>query len=777
MRKRILSVVITAVMVLSSFTAVFAADYDGIKPLKTAEGLLDQLNADAGADIFDKAQHEEQLAALKAINDNFDTLAASADWSDYIDTVYTNREVPYIENYMKTLALAEANPESQIATQLAAVDAQYDTAGDSLKESFAQLQNYKTEMQTVFENNRAALNDYTLTDAQIKEYILMPTKLVYHVIFSELGAGNEDADNMEYNYSTSWLGDDHAKKLYAMLFGEALTSELASDEDNAGVVSQVKEYMGTSAGLSYINSQLSNVFVADEEDFVTAVYKMIGDVLYKAYEGETVQADIQMLFGGNGVTGAFEYGMKALDTDCSAANVILNLFLSQYVQTQIDGKTLTTITSATTIGSKTRETLEDNSTIKFIPENIFDEYGIGSDSGVRENLSYRTSWFKLVCYAEDSANPGTFIDNSEYVTCSGSSFNVEKKDTSKGSEYPAYLVLYRKAVDDTNNTFIESYPITVVNKVKTSPRGNGGGTTRYTLSYESNGGTQYTKEYYSKGKTVELTKKPVKDGYTFDGWHLDKELTKDATTVIMSNDVTVYAAWVEAAGADIPDKLNGKDHFAYVIGYPEGDVRPQANITRAEAVTILFRLLNDDVREANLATENNFADVNEGDWFNTAVSTLAALDIVNGRTETEFMPNEYITRAEFAAIFARFSEEEYSVADEFTDVQGHWAEDEIHEAAAYGWIMGYEDNSFRPNQRITRAEAMTLINRVLKRIPETAEDLHADMVKWTDNSNETAWYYVAIQEATNSHEYEMKNNVNEKWTKVTENRDWTEYEK
>ncbi len=312
--------------------------------------------------------------------------------------------------------------------------------------------------------------------------------------------------------------------------------------------------------------------------------------------------------------------------------------------------------------------------------------------------------------------------------------------------------------------------------------GGGGVTIRYTLTYETNGGNEIAKETYNSGVTVKLTKVPVKDGYVFEGWHLDEALTEDVTEVKMTKNITVYAAWVEdngnaGNGHETPGSLNGEDHFAYVVGYPDGTVRPNDNISRAEVTAIFFRLLKpDEVRDNNLTTENNFNDVNDGDWYNTAISTMAKLGIVNGRTEESFVPNAFITRAEFAAICARFDGSEFEVVDNFTDVAGHWAEDEIHEAAAHGWIRGYEDGTFKPDQFITRAEAMTMINRVLNRVPETVDDLLDNMIKWPDNSDETAWYYLPVQEATNSHDYDMKNHIYEKWTALREVTDWTKYE-
>ena len=228
---------------------------------------------------------------------------------------------------------------------------------------------------------------------------------------------------------------------------------------------------------------------------------------------------------------------------------------------------------------------------------------------------------------------------------------------------------------------------------------------------------------------------------------------------------------------DVPTGLNGDDHYAYIVGYPDSTVRPQDGITRAEVATIFFRLLTDETRNANSTKTNSYSDVAEGAWYNHAVSTLSAMGIVKGDSQGKFNPNAPITRAEFAAIAARFDDKANTTAVDFSDIASHWAKNEISAAANNGWINGYTDGTFRPNNKITRAEAMTLVNRVLKRLPETAEDLHNDMIKWSDNSDTSAWYYLAVQEATNSHYYDLKENKYEKWSKLRETRDWTELEK
>lgn len=230
----------------------------------------------------------------------------------------------------------------------------------------------------------------------------------------------------------------------------------------------------------------------------------------------------------------------------------------------------------------------------------------------------------------------------------------------------------------------------------------------------------------------------------------------------------------ETTPTKVPALLNGSNHFAYVVGYKDGNVRPQGNITRAETAAIFFRLLKEEVRSENLSKHNDFADVTEDSWYNTAVSTMAGMNILKGRTATGFVPQAPITRAEFAAICARFDSGKAEENNSFTDISGHWAEKEIERAATLGWVSGYTDGSFHPDAPITRAEAMTLINRVLCRMPETKADLLDSMTKWPDNQP-GAWYYLAVQEATNSHTYEQKDSKYETWTALTAEPDWSKY--
>lgn len=220
--------------------------------------------------------------------------------------------------------------------------------------------------------------------------------------------------------------------------------------------------------------------------------------------------------------------------------------------------------------------------------------------------------------------------------------------------------------------------------------------------------------------------------------------------------------------------LNYDDHYAYMIGYDDGLVHPGKEITREEAATIFFRLLSDESREIYLSKTNSFTDVESTRWSNCAISTLTGAGIITGKTATTFEPSSPITRAELVVIASRFTAIEYAGSDLLSDIGGHWAQAELNNAANKGWISGYDGSLFLPDRNITRAEAVTLINNVLNRKINSNQSV--DWVTWDDNV-EGSWYYMAIQEASNSHHYERGADGFETWTSMRENRDWTEFER
>lgn len=286
------------------------------------------------------------------------------------------------------------------------------------------------------------------------------------------------------------------------------------------------------------------------------------------------------------------------------------------------------------------------------------------------------------------------------------------------------------------------------------------------LTYDPNGGSvQNPNHIYRFGETAVLDETAFREGYTFTGWYDKPAGGTQLTSVYMNSDKTVYAGWEKTS---VPPMLNGDDHSAYVKGYPDGTVKPGKNITRAEVTMIFYRLLKPEVRSAYHATTNQFTDVKSSDWFNEAVSTMANLGIIKGRNETTFAPDAPITRAEYATICARFDNSIITEHALFNDISDHWAKSYIMRAAAIGWIRGYTDGSFKPNQQITRAESITLTNRVLQRLPQSHNDLLTGMISFPDNSDITSWYYLPIQEATNSHDYVIETDGREVWTAIRE---------
>lgn len=322
---------------------------------------------------------------------------------------------------------------------------------------------------------------------------------------------------------------------------------------------------------------------------------------------------------------------------------------------------------------------------------------------------------------------------------------------------------------------------------------------QYTLRFNANGGEGTMENLtYTHGQDQSLTKCGfTRAGYDFLGWATAADggvVYHDQQSLSITQDTTLYAIWKqqpnqggsggghhnsgsggtqEKPDETPPTTLNYTDHYAYIVGYEDGTIRPNGHITRAEAATVFFRLLTDEARDANLTDRSPYPDVSAGDWYNKAIATLSRMGILSGYEDGSFRPNATVTRAEFAAMAARFDTEAKPVDTPFTDLTGCWAADEIAEAYGKGWVNGYGDNTFRPNGPITRAEAVTLINRVLRRLPETDKDLLPDERTWPDNP-ETFWGYLALQEASNSHLYDRKSDGYETQTKILPPRDWSQ---
>ena len=376
-----------------------------------------------------------------------------------------------------------------------------------------------------------------------------------------------------------------------------------------------------------------------------------------------------------------------------------------------------------------------------------------------------------------NANGGTVDPTSETIT-KGSTLTLPTP-TRSGYRFDGWFTEKTGGtqVKANETTFDKDTTIYAHWTKKSSGGGSSSRDYDYTLRYVTNGGKSIASETKSKSwtKDYEDLPMPTRAGYRFDGWYYDSALKNEVTgdVKINSRTVTLYAGWT---GSSVPDSLNGEDHFAYVQGYADGTVRPNTPVTRAQVATILFRLLDESVRKEYLTENNTFTDVAPNYWANTAISTMANMGVFKGRTADRFDPNAPITRGEFAAVCARFDDSKVKTTETYSDINGYWAANEILRAAALGWVQGYQDGSYRPNNSITRAQVVTMINRVLCRMPEKNADLLKGMSSFTDCA-EDDWCYLAIQEATNSHDYKTKSgSIHEKWTDLNTAPDWSRFE-
>lgn len=301
----------------------------------------------------------------------------------------------------------------------------------------------------------------------------------------------------------------------------------------------------------------------------------------------------------------------------------------------------------------------------------------------------------------------------------------------------------------------------------------------HTLTFDTMGGSKIAPETVRHGLTVAKPKDPVNGGFLFDGWYTDKTYrTPYNFATPLTQDTTIYAKWflIVLPGVTVKKntpKLNTADHFAYVQGYPDGTVKPAGNITRAETAAILFRLMDEGSRKTYYSTTSGFRDVASGSWYNTYVATLNNAGVITDSSNGYFRPNEAITRAELAAMLAKFSETT-GAANYFNDVSArYWAANAIAICAKLGWINGYPDGTFRPDKNVTRAELMAMINRATGRAPKSADAFLPGMKTWIDNTADK-WYYLDVQEATNSHSYTVKGS--ETWTALTSDPNWSLYE-
>lgn len=400
-------------------------------------------------------------------------------------------------------------------------------------------------------------------------------------------------------------------------------------------------------------------------------------------------------------------------------------------------------------------------------------YATGTTATVKAN-GYTRNGYTFTGWNTKADGSGTPYKTGDWITMTGSVIlyaQWTRNSSHGGDDDDKYFFAIQKvdAQDGhaLNGAKFELYQLDkndrIVNRrvVKTTQQGNKSGIALFSVDNKNSYDGIW---YYAEVSAPE--------GYVLDRTEYEinhKDFSDSLSTAVK------YADTVRNYRGTTPDLLNDSDHFAYVIGYMDGNVRPYGLISRAETTTIFFRLLKDSVRDGNLLTSNTYTDVADDYWANIAISTMTGLGIVQGRSTTTFDPKAPITRAQFAAICARFDTGKSNGEQTFSDIQGHWAEKYIQRAAELGWIKGFEDGTFRPDTYITRAQAMTMINRVLNRIPEDESDLLPGMNVWPD-CKPGDWFYLTVQEATNSHDFKHKAGSYETWTGLNADPDWTRYE-
>lgn len=434
----------------------------------------------------------------------------------------------------------------------------------------------------------------------------------------------------------------------------------------------------------------------------------------------------------------------------------------------IEAKSATDTTALVQLTAALAEDAETthNSNVSDITDSI--KTVIAADSVVTDIIgkgAEKNSSERLYNFDVDTAEEMIYTFNDETMTGTLENGQISFQDAA-GRERA--LLTYRMG-DETNGNNEEVIKLTIRDAIAVNDKV----TLTYTVNLTDKNMASGSHTLYPNNQAT------LKHQTTAGAWH----------TKLFPLPVYNYSVSSGGGGSSSKPEVNRDDHYAYIVGYPEDyqtgkptqdknrwPVKPQNNITREEAATIFFRLLTDESRERAWSTFNSFPDVADSRWSNNAVSTIYKAEIISGYPNGTFRPASKITRAEFATIAARFSDKEYDSNENFTDTQGHWAHDFIQIAVQEGWISGYPDGTFKPDQYITRAEAMTLINAVLSRKPDT-DHLHDDMVQWPDNPI-TAWYYAQVQEATNSHDYKVRSSYDETevWVSIIPTRDWSALE-
>lgn len=721
--------------------------------LDTVKDELNSLNADVAANVSLRA---EQLDIVEAAEAYFDSNIESVDWDSLtqkIEDSHLPLREEQIQRFMTIRYFSEAYTGALTATledvvdQLAIIDSQYNLANIPVGNARSTLNAYTDAVSDLYEvkigmGDIETKNLVEAEEANIALYrkaqIKLSTIALMKVIFVST------ATEFETVYG-SLRGDDLRLKhiaLYLKPFSDA-------DISFSTIKTTAKEYARENK--SALKAEAEEIFTSGYTVSETAEksYALIGKVIRGAYDkyttdiGETypdVYAWLEIFFGEDeNDTGAIEWLMKEMDADGKYQNVLANIAIRKALQMTLPGKVFVTESATTT--DDDRITVSNGSMASFIieePEGIdLGNYGVNTDT-----IAIPTNLFDVVI----ECNVPEYDNNLTYDKSTGK-FTVTINEKLE-EKYPATLTLYRIGIagGNTVDTYIESYLIWVENPLKQGGyKPSAASKNSYITIKPSENGSVTGPSVVLKGSSAEF--EAIADsGYAVGDILVNGKVITDYTRDGVNAKFTVKNI---AANTTIEIKfiklLNDKISYAYIKGYPEGDVRPNNNLTREEASQIFYRILTKEAKDKFTVEENDYTDVVETRWSNKAISTLSNIGILTGFPDGSFGPAQTITRAQFATIVYRFYNVKYSGPDKFTDIAGHWAQSSINAIAVNNWIKGYEDSTFGPNRNITRAEAVTIINRILER--EFSAEKFNNKETFFDCSVNN-WFYADIMEAS-----------------------------
>ena len=748
MKKKIFSFLLASVLVLTSASQIaFARENDasvyyGISLFAKAEDALDDLSADANSAESVLDLRDDQLSVLSAAKTAFyaktyDQVSGTA-WDAYyakIVSPYTTEYEQKVTRYFKMRYIQSQNAIPAVSNALTTLDADpaYNTAGKTLQEANTIFDTYITQLNGIYAANSTEIEGYmTGKDTQLlnyeKEALFDSTKIVLGLIYSTVGEGNDNS-SFDYSFIEDFNKNDIAKKNLALFFGKTFTRELATNN----ITTVVRNYISSNPqAISDINTMLANVFVYNKSNAVDAIYDVLGKVINDAYSSNPAQAEVVNFFGDGTNQGALEIVMDIFDASSEVQNIWVNLFIREFVQMKGASSTFKTIDAASPNPLKTE--VYNNMSASFLINGL-DDYGISSS-----NVPLRSHYFNI----QVSCDEPNYSNQISYDTSTGK-FSVTTEVENLPDTYYAVLTLYRSdsTTFNTADTYIESYPIRITNKASSG----GGSRFDVKVTENENGTIIGPSTVSSRDKETTFVADP-KEGYIVDKIivnGVEVPITRNGAKATFTVSNVNKNLKIEPVFIQFVDFRN---HSAYIIGDDKGNFNPYKNLTRGETATIFHRLLTDAARHRFELTESIYDDVPEELWSALSILSLGNAGILSGYPDNTYRPEGSVTRAEFATIVCKIYDVEEGGKTNLKDVSGHWAERYIAGIANKGWITGYPDLTFKPDNYITRAEAVTIINRMMN-CELTDHDVDGDIGYF--DTEPTDWFFIDVIKASTDH--------------------------